>query len=55
MTKREKTNSKQLMRKTNILIVGGSAAGATAALTSQRHYFDKEVLLVRQEKPVSRW
>lgn len=41
------------MRKTNILIIGGSAAGATAALTARRHYPEKEVLLVRQEKQVS--
>ena len=41
------------MRKTNILIIGGSAAGATAALTARRHYPEKEVVLVRQEKLVS--
>jgi NADPH-dependent 2,4-dienoyl-CoA reductase/sulfur reductase-like enzyme len=41
------------MRKTNILIIGGSAAGATAALTARRHYPEKEVTLVRQEKQVS--
>ncbi len=40
------------MRKTNILIIGGSAAGATAAVTARRHYPEKEVLLVRQEKQV---
>ncbi|MFN2352513.1 MAG: FAD-dependent oxidoreductase [Kiritimatiellia bacterium] len=40
------------MRKTDILIVGGSAAGATAAITAKRHYPDKEVTLVRQEKQV---
>jgi NADPH-dependent 2,4-dienoyl-CoA reductase/sulfur reductase-like enzyme len=41
-----------MMRRTNILIVGGSAAGTTAAITARRHYPDKEVLLVRQEKQV---
>jgi NADPH-dependent 2,4-dienoyl-CoA reductase/sulfur reductase-like enzyme len=41
------------MRKTNILVIGGSAAGATAALTARRHYPDKEVVLVRQEPLVS--
>jgi NADPH-dependent 2,4-dienoyl-CoA reductase/sulfur reductase-like enzyme len=32
--------------------VGGSAAGLTAAITARRHYPDKSVLLVRQEKQV---
>lgn len=41
------------MRKTHILVIGGSAAGATAAITARRHYPDKEVLVVRQEKQVS--
>jgi NADPH-dependent 2,4-dienoyl-CoA reductase/sulfur reductase-like enzyme len=41
------------MRKTNILVIGGSAAGATAALTARRHYADKGVVLVRQEPLVS--
>ncbi len=40
------------MRKTDILIVGGSAAGATAAITARRHYPAKEALLVRKEKQV---
>ena len=40
------------MRKTDVLIVGGSAAGATAAITARRHYPEKEVLVVRQEKQV---
>jgi NADH oxidase (H2O2-forming) len=40
------------MRKTDILVVGGSAAGATAAITARRHYPNKEVLVVRQEKLV---
>jgi len=41
------------MRKTDVIIVGGSAAGATAAITARRHYPEKEVLVVRQEKQVS--
>jgi NADH oxidase (H2O2-forming) len=41
------------MRKADVIIVGGSAAGATAAITARRHYPDKEVLVVRQEKQVS--
>ena len=40
------------MRKTDVIIVGGSAAGATAAITARRHYPEKEVLVVRQEKQV---
>ncbi|MFH1476498.1 MAG: FAD-dependent oxidoreductase [Verrucomicrobiota bacterium] len=40
------------MRKTDVIIVGGSAAGATAAITARRHYPDKEVLVIRQEKQV---
>ena len=40
------------MRKTDIVVVGGSAAGATAAITARRHYPDKEVCVIRQEKQV---
>ncbi len=40
------------MRKTDILVIGGSAAGATAALTARRHYPEKEVTLMRQETVV---
>ncbi|MCG2660138.1 MAG: FAD-dependent oxidoreductase [Kiritimatiellae bacterium] len=40
------------MRETDVIIVGGSAAGATAAITARRHYPEKEVLVVRQEKQV---
>jgi NADH oxidase (H2O2-forming) len=35
------------------MIIGGSAAGATTALTARRHYPEKEVTLMRQEKLVS--
>jgi NADH oxidase (H2O2-forming) len=41
------------MRKADVIIVGGSAAGATAAITARRHYPGKEVLIIRQEKQVS--
>lgn len=40
------------MKKYDIVIIGGSAAGATAAVTARRHYPDKSVLVVRQEKQV---
>ena len=40
------------MRRTDIVVIGGSAAGATAAITARRHYPDKEVYVVRQEKQV---
>jgi NADH oxidase (H2O2-forming) len=40
------------MRKTDGAIVGGSAAGLTAAITARRHYPDKEILLVRKERLV---
>ena len=37
----------------DIVILGGSAAGVTAAITARRHYPDKSILLVRMEKQVS--
>jgi len=40
------------MQKFDIVVVGGSAAGITAATTARRHYPDKEVLLIRKEKQV---
>ena len=40
------------MKKYDVVVVGGSAAGITAAITSRRHYPDKNVLLVRQEEQV---
>ena len=40
------------MRKTDIIVIGGSAAGATAAITARRHYPEKEVLVIRQEKQI---
>ena len=40
------------MKQANIVVVGGSAAGLTAAITARRHYADKTILLVRKEKQV---
>jgi NADH oxidase (H2O2-forming) len=40
------------MKKTDVAIVGGSAAGLTAAITARRHYPNKKILLVRKEKLV---
>ena len=36
----------------DIIILGGSAAGITAAITARRHHPDKRILLVRMEKQV---
>jgi NADH oxidase (H2O2-forming) len=40
------------MKQFDVVVVGGSAAGITAAITSRRHYPDKGVLLVRKEEQV---
>jgi len=40
------------MRRTDVLVIGGSAAGLTAAITARRHYPEKKVLLVRKEEQV---
>lgn len=41
------------MTKADIVVLGGSAAGVTAAITARRHHPDKKILLVRKEKQVS--
>lgn len=40
------------MREYDIVIVGGSAAGLTAAITARRHHPDKSILLIRRERQV---
>jgi NADPH-dependent 2,4-dienoyl-CoA reductase/sulfur reductase-like enzyme len=40
------------MKKADVVIIGGSAAGITAAITCRRHYPNKDVLLIRKEKEV---
>jgi NADPH-dependent 2,4-dienoyl-CoA reductase/sulfur reductase-like enzyme len=40
------------MKKADVVVIGGSAAGIPAAMTCRRHYPEKSVLLVRKEKQV---
>ena len=40
------------MKKVDIVIIGGSAAGIPAAITARRHYPEKSLLLIRKEKQV---
>jgi len=39
-------------RKVDVIVIGGSAAGLTAAITCRRHYPEKHVLIIRSEKKV---
>jgi len=40
------------MRTADVVVIGGSAAGIPAAMTSRRHYPNKSVLLIRKEPQV---
>lgn len=40
------------MKESDVVIIGGSAAGIPAAITCRRHYPDKSVLLIRKEEQV---
>jgi NADH oxidase (H2O2-forming) len=40
------------MEQADIVVIGGSAAGLTSAITARRHYPDKSILIVRKEKQV---
>lgn len=40
------------MKRADVIVIGGSAAGLTAAITSRRHYPDKSVMVIRKEKQV---
>ena len=41
------------MKKTDVLVIGGSAAGLGSALASKSHYPDKSVTMVRKEEKVA--
>ncbi len=40
------------MKESDIVIIGGSAAGIAAGITARRHYPDKDITLVRKEEQV---
>jgi len=40
------------MKKTDVLVIGGSAAGIVTALTGKNQYPEKDFLVIRKEKEV---
>lgn len=40
------------MKRTDVLVIGGSAAGLVAALAAKHHYPEKSVILIRKEEKV---
>jgi NADH oxidase (H2O2-forming) len=40
------------MKQADIVVIGGSAAGISAAMTARRHYPEKSIILIRKEKQV---
>ena len=40
------------MRKTDVLVIGGSATGLVAAMTAKSNYPDKDVTVIRKEEKV---
>jgi NADH oxidase (H2O2-forming) len=52
MREKSKKEHRIEMKKADIVVIGGSAAGLTAAITARRHYADKTTLIVRKEEQV---
>jgi NADH oxidase (H2O2-forming) len=40
------------MKQADVVVIGGSAAGITAAITARRHYPEKSIILIRKEEQV---
>lgn len=40
------------MKRSDLIVIGCSVAGLTAAITSRRHYPDKSVMVIRKEEQV---